>query len=1146
MGRSQTLSIIRPSERSYVIQSHGHTRKVHVPEDEGEHRECQGLPSQLWPPHIRRDIDGVLKNTDGVPEDCSSEDEATMHIFNSEEWQQARRVAEARAPTISAPILPPVKKLQSLSQPKAAAKKQSKKQPAKKGSSRVVGGRRMAVRNLGCVGDGDDDQPSTSAAQPSADAKKAEAPNKWEQVKAQFRHQAQSNAAAAAHPVMCRAAEPPPQLGVWDWSLLDNVEPQSLLTFAPTTTSFPQDLLPRLAPCINRILDAMRAGVSSAWKLFLLLPRILFQRRRGGKRARAGLLSALNDLAAGNWSALVTRALIDSAGSAGGRQQQQQQQAPADERSKMKRALRRVIQLAKLGAMSKALRALVDLRSPVPVTQQVFEKLSAKHPKHASVGEPPARPTPQHELKPLKDSSVIPILRKSPKGSAQDIFGLRYEHLWVFALAGADSQLDLLSQALCSVDSPVPQDLRPFFFGAKLIALPKDNGDIRPIAAGCCLRRLVARALAEEFRGVFASYLAPLQVGVGIPGGTEHPLYLLRVLRACDPDALSIVEFDCVNAFNAVDRWAFLRTFDADFPAVYPWLYSCYGSPSLLCLQTDDGKLAFIESGQGTQQGDPLGPVAFAVALHKILKEVSEACPGVATTAYVDDVFLAGPRQLLPQAVDLLVKAYASIQLQPNFKKTFSAGAAPVDGLQFIATGAKCLGSTLWPSQPPSLEELDPEFIILCERIPLIADTQVALLLLRYAVDCHASYACRTLLPCYSRPAMQEMERRARHLLDAVTGLPVVDSDLLWLQTTQPMSRGGLGLLNPLDVVDPGFAAAWHGFAVGPFSKSQVVVDALQTPNFCTSQLGMATEQAVELVSTLTEEELERSSRRIQRALCWKQRAQEFGAFKAQAGRHISALIAERSDPRASDWLRAIPTLNALSIPAAPFRAALALRYGMTPSGGLDCTCRCGVALGHLDAAHLLICPHGATTIHRHDALVALLARLAREVGAHVQEEPIVGVDADSRVDLVIDLPAAGAAPCAVDLAVVTSATPSRTATESNAVAETQRQKARKHGSDCERLQLAFRPLIIDSCGRWDSHMDKTVLELVSAAAAAETPDGDAADATFDAPNWAARDRLTYWQQALSVCLHRRNGLGALRLLSRVKMLPSRPRKAVY
>ena len=43
-------------------------------------------------------------------------------------------------------------------------------------------------------------------------------------------------------------------------------------------------------------------------------------------------------------------------------------------------------------------------------------------------------------------------------------------------------------------DGQLPEPLRPFFFGAKLIALIKIDGGLRPIAIGNTLRRLALEA----------------------------------------------------------------------------------------------------------------------------------------------------------------------------------------------------------------------------------------------------------------------------------------------------------------------------------------------------------------------------------------------------------------------------------------------------------------------------------------------------------------------------------------------------------------------------------------------------------------------------------------------------------------------------
>ena len=48
------------------------------------------------------------------------------------------------------------------------------------------------------------------------------------------------------------------------------------------------------------------------------------------------------------------------------------------------------------------------------------------------------------------------------------------------------------------MDGALNADLATFLCGANLVALPKGNGKVRPIAIGETLRRLVARILAYK------------------------------------------------------------------------------------------------------------------------------------------------------------------------------------------------------------------------------------------------------------------------------------------------------------------------------------------------------------------------------------------------------------------------------------------------------------------------------------------------------------------------------------------------------------------------------------------------------------------------------------------------------------------------
>ena len=69
------------------------------------------------------------------------------------------------------------------------------------------------------------------------------------------------------------------------------------------------------------------------------------------------------------------------------------------------------------------------------------------------------------------------------------------------------------------MEGRVPETVRPFFFGATLVALEKPGGGVRPIAVGCTLRRLVAKIAGQLVVDEMAELLSPRQLGYGVRVG---------------------------------------------------------------------------------------------------------------------------------------------------------------------------------------------------------------------------------------------------------------------------------------------------------------------------------------------------------------------------------------------------------------------------------------------------------------------------------------------------------------------------------------------------------------------------------------------------------------------------------------------------
>jgi hypothetical protein len=124
-----------------------------------------------------------------------------------------------------------------------------------------------------------------------------------------------------------------------------------------------------------------------------------------------------------------------------------------------------------------------------------------------------------------QESDVVAAVNSFLPGLVGGLDGLRPQHLkdMVGASAGEAGQrlLGHLTEIinLC-LACRVPVVIQPVFYGASLCALAKKDGASRPIAVGCTLRSLIAKAackvVMEKRRLVFL-----IQLAFGVPQATE-------------------------------------------------------------------------------------------------------------------------------------------------------------------------------------------------------------------------------------------------------------------------------------------------------------------------------------------------------------------------------------------------------------------------------------------------------------------------------------------------------------------------------------------------------------------------------------------------------------------------------------------------
>ena len=120
-----------------------------------------------------------------------------------------------------------------------------------------------------------------------------------------------------------------------------------------------------------------------------------------------------------------------------------------------------------------------------------------------------------------------------PNGSSGGSDGLVPQHLKDLTAIGLGKTADTLLASLSSfldlvARGCVPPEVRPTFFGARLVALQKPDETVRPIAIGMTLRRLTSKLVNANIEADAADRLKPYQVGYSTKGGAEAAVHSLR------------------------------------------------------------------------------------------------------------------------------------------------------------------------------------------------------------------------------------------------------------------------------------------------------------------------------------------------------------------------------------------------------------------------------------------------------------------------------------------------------------------------------------------------------------------------------------------------------------------------------------------
>ena len=749
------------------------------------------------------------------------------------------------------------------------------------------------------------------------------------------------------------------------------------------------------------------------------------------------------------------------------------------------------------GAFAKSVRHLLSDGVHDSADQNVRDKLRVLHPRGPEVPTttPSAKTFPfpaEGDTQEKRDLQhrLREILLSFPRAAAGGPDGLRPQHLQDILRVDCGAA-SLVLASLCTfsraaLDGALPERAMPFLSSATLIPLRKDGPagslNVRPIAVGNTVRRFVGKfAMETPCVRQCASALQPKQCGVAVAGACETIASGLQSLaQHATGNTWAILQVDLQNAFNAIDRGALFAAIRARVPELEAWARSTYGChSSLFC----DGFR--LSSEQGVQQGDPLGPLFFAVLWQDVILALPESL--AMNVWYLDDGHLVGDLDTLARSIAIIQMKASKIGVTLNLHKCRVWGpgrlSPDVQGDHFdllrsipevpwaAGNGIRVLGYPVEHPSSSSFRAKELQGIVnrleeACHVLSNLGDPHVEHILLRYCLD-----ACKVLhfLRAIDAPALKgpvaAASRVIRRAWDDVLGQPAV-SDEQWTQCTLPLRMAGLGIKDPLVLQAParmaGILSAQHRASnlQFPDEARQLPPDFPEVALRLKDALGDQFEPLATWVANSQPSDVESDHRR-----------QDFWTEKVHEARkkhlHASLPVRDRcrlrlqSMPHTTAWMQTVPNKGmGMQLGASKYRLLLRWWIGakiVTGDGGSPCPL-CGEPLDPF-GDHLLCCKKNKL-VQRHNAVRDALALVLKENRVRCETEVAIGGKTRPADVAILGFDPAG--PLAVDLVVFHPLQKSMAWEEETSIksmAVTEGKKVTKNQPICEAAGWLFSPL---------------------------------------------------------------------------------------